>query len=160
MRKEKMITLDDRGNKLTFRIKEMPAMKLESWLLKAGLLLAGSGMFDSKDISSPGEAIQKAGAVLSTGGVSALGGIDFDKLQPLLDDLLRCCVRVDAGIEQEMTPEIVDGVIEDIRTLFALRKEALALNLDFFGKGNLFASGEETQSQGPSKPKISLHSAR
>lgn len=33
MRKEKTVTLNDRGNELTFRIKEMPATRLERWLV-------------------------------------------------------------------------------------------------------------------------------
>ena len=159
MRKEKIVVLNDRGNELTFKIREMPAMKLESWLLRAGLLLAGTGAFDGKDVATPGEAIQKAGAVLSTGGISALANIDYEKAQPLLDDLLACCTRTDAGIEQRLTPETVDGIIEDVRTLFALRKEALALNVGFFTEGVASATASNgTPSQGQSKPQISVRS--
>jgi len=161
MRKEKLITLNDRGNEMTFKIREMPAMKLESWLARAGLLLAGTGAFDGKEVATPGDAIQKAGAMLSQGGISALANIDYEKAQPLLDDLLACCSRVDAGIEQKMTPETVDGIIEDVRTLFALRKEALLLNMGFFmgGESSVIPS-DGTPSPEQSKPRISVRSRR
>ena len=159
MRKEKIITLNDRGHELTFKIREMPALKLESWLMRAGLLLAGTGAFDGKDVTSAGEAISRAGKVLSQGGISALAQIDYEKAQPLLDDLLACCTRTDAGIEQRLTPETVDGIIEDVRTLFALRKEALALNVGFFTDGVLSVTRSDgTTSPEQSKPKISVRS--
>lgn len=161
MRKEKIITLNDRGKDLTFKIREMPAMKLEAWLIQAGLLLAGTGAFDGKDVSTPGDAIQKAGAVLSQGGISALANIDYEKAKPLLDDLLACCTRTDAGIEQRLTPDTVDAIITDVRTLFALRKEALTLNLGFFmGAGASDTASDETPSLDASKPKISVRSRR
>ena len=57
MRKEKVITINDRGNELTFKIKEMPALQLESWLIRAGLLLVGSGAFDSAEVTDAGDAL-------------------------------------------------------------------------------------------------------
>ena len=38
------ITIEDRGNPLHFIIEEMPATKLESWIIRALLLVAGAGM--------------------------------------------------------------------------------------------------------------------
>lgn len=67
-------------------------------------------------------------------GISALGRLDYDKARPLLDELLSCCSRVDAGVEQPLTPDVLEGFIEDVRTLFTLRKEALALNFGFFAQ--------------------------
>ena len=161
MRQEKTIVLNDRGRDLTFKIREMSAIKLESWLLRLGLLLAGTGMFDSKDVTNPNDAIQKAGAVLSNLGISALASIDYEKAKPLLDELLACCVRTDAGIEQPLTPDTVDSIIEDIKTLFALRKEALLLNIGFFFKEKQSGTHiEESKYQEQSKPKISVNSRR
>ena len=42
MRKETVVTIEDRGNPLTFTIREMPATQLERWIIRAMLLLAGS----------------------------------------------------------------------------------------------------------------------
>lgn len=160
MRKEKIITLTDRDNELTFKIKEMPAMQLESWLVRAGLLFAATGAFDGAEVHDTADVMQKAGAVFGKLGVSALASIDYEKAKPLLDELLGCCYRTDAGIEQRMTPEIVDTIIEDVKTLFVLQKEAAAINLGFFSEGGLFSSdnGQKPESQEQSKQKISVRS--
>ena len=42
-RKEITVTIPDRDRDLTFRIREMPATKLERWVLRALLLLSKSG---------------------------------------------------------------------------------------------------------------------
>ena len=134
-RKEITVTIPDRDRDLTFRIREMPATKLERWVLRALLLLVGGAA-----ATPTGVDVEKGIAWLSDNALSALGKLDYEEAAPLLDELLACCSRVDAGIEQQMTPDVVDGVIEDVRTLFRLRKEALALNLGFFGDGGLFGS--------------------
>jgi len=158
MRQEKIITLNDRGNELMFKIKEMPALKLESWLIRAGLLLVGSGAFDRRDITNAQEALQQAGAMLSQNGISALAKIDFEKAQPLLDDLLRCCFFISGKTEQQLSPEIVDGIIEDVKTLFELRKEALKINVGFFLQENKSDIGSKKKdTQGRSNPEISVH---
>lgn len=139
-RKEITLTLKDRGNPLTFRIREMPATKLEAWIIRAVLLLAGSGA------EVPGGAdIQKAGAYLASKGLNALGGIDYEKTKPLLDDLLTCCHRVlPQGGELAVTESTIDGFIEDVRTLFQLRVEVVKLNLGFFKIGDLSSSPSMT----------------
>lgn len=135
-RREMTITLEDRGNPLTFRLREMPASRLESWMTRVLLLLTGSGV----DVPA-GADLSSAGEYLMTQGLKALGGVDYDKAKPLLDDLLTCCHRVlPQGGELAVTPESVDGYIEDVRTLFRLRVEALKLNLGFFGVGGPSAS--------------------
>ncbi|MEG2172376.1 MAG: hypothetical protein RRY29_03850 [Desulfovibrionaceae bacterium] len=136
-RKEITVTFNDDGNKLTFRIVQMPATKLESWLIRAGLVLANSGAKFPE-----GAGLQAAGMHLASQGMSALGGvnIDYEKVKPLLDDLLHCCHRVlDGSVEQHVTESTVDGYITDVRNLFKLRVEALKLNLDFFDIGGLSA---------------------
>lgn len=166
MRKEKKIVVNDRGRELAFVVREMPATKLESFIVRAGLLIAGAGLADDllggKGDSEPLDAahvMQMAGkmAVQGTGILKALGSVDYEKARPLLDELLACCTPADAVAP--LTPETADGVIEDVRTLFTLRKEALALNFDFFasaGPSGSPASGN--QGQYSRKPKISVRS--
>ena len=161
MRKEKRIVLNDRGRELKFKIKEMSALQLERWIVKAGLLLAGSGILDATMASGDaGDVIAKAGKVISNEGLSALTKLDFDKAEPLLDDLLGCCSHIaEGGVETRLTSGIVDGIVEDVRTLFQLRKEALALNLGFFvnaGQSDFENSG--TPSPARSARKISVRS--
>lgn len=170
MRKEKIITVDDRGRQLTFKIKEMPALKLESWILRAAMLLAGSGVMDNglakraKDASNAmqtAEAMESVGGLLAEQGLKGLASIEYDKAEPLLAELLECCSRVDAGIEQKMTPDIVDAVIEDVRTLFTLRKEAFMINFGFFvSAGASVSETGRTPQEASYVRKISVRSPR
>ena len=161
MRKEKTITLKDRERELTFKVREMSATQLESWIIRAGLLLAGTGMLESAEVSKgAGDVMAQAGKAIAEGGLSALGKMDYEKAKPLLDELLACCTRIDGGMEQHLTPEVVDGIIEDVKTLFALRKEALALNFGFFASAAPFATdaGQSQRQREQSSRKISVHS--
>ena len=133
MRKEKTITLDDRGKKLTFRIKEMSATGLESWIIRAMLLVGGNK-------GKGGESVKNAADFINADGLRLLSSLDYGKAKPLLDELLACCTRIDGGIEQLCTPDSVDGYIEDVKTLFTLRMEALKLNLDFLAQESLSGS--------------------
>lgn len=134
----KVVTVDiqDREQLLTFKIREMPATRLESWIIRAILLLAGSG------VQVPnGKDIKAAGAFLAEQGMAALGNIDFEKAQPLLDELLGCSSRVIEGVEERCTPQTVDAYILDVATLFKLRMEAIKLNLGFFSPEDASPSG-------------------
>lgn len=136
-RKETTIELMDRDHPLTIKIKEMPATKLESWIIRAVLLLASSGGNMPKNMD-----MTEAGAYLSEHGISALGSVDYDKAQPLLDELMGCCSIVIDRVEKRLTPEIIDDHIQDVGTLFKLKLEAGKLNLGFLGPegGNLLDS--------------------
>ena len=127
-RKEKFITIQDRDQELTFKIREMPALRLESWMSRASALLIGTGA--AGPLLSD---VDDAGGALAESSLAALGNIDFDKAQPLLDELLACCSRVIEGIEERCTPQTVDNYILDVSTLLRLRMEAAALNLGFLG---------------------------
>jgi hypothetical protein len=150
MRKSKTITLDDRGSKRTFKITEMPATKQEAWLIKVGILMSalvdgvesGVGRNDFRDL----EGLAKK---LLAHGIGQLSNLEYEKAKPLLDELLLCCARIDGGVEQLCTPDSVDGYIEDVKTLFLLRKEALEINLGFLAD----ASASSSQ---PSNPIISI----
>lgn len=138
MRKEKTVVLEDGGKQLSFVVRQMPATKLESWIIRVGLLLASSGvageLLDEHKGDLDVEQVMHAAVTLAGRGVkgllTALGRLDYDKVKPLLDDLLACCTL--KGNIEPLTPEIVDATIEDVRTLFKLQKEALAVNLGFF----------------------------
>lgn len=135
------LTIEDRGNPLHFIIREMPATKLEAWIIRALLLIVGA------DIEVPnGSDLKSAGAFLAERGVTSLGSVDYDKAAPLLDELLGCCSRRLDKVEERCTPDTVDGYIEDVSTLFKLRMEAAKLNLGFL------AAEVERLSASPTKP--------
>ena len=164
MRKEKNIVIDDRGKSLTFKIREMSALQMEGWIARAGILLAGTGILDETrvDVRNAGEIAAGVARAVGESGISALGRLDYDKARPLLDELLSCCSRVDAGVEQPLTPDVLEGFIEDVRTLFTLRKEALALNFGFFAQGGPSASVKDGPAPQPDtlKPRISVRARR
>lgn len=164
MRKEKTIVIDDRGKSLTFKIREMSALQMEGWIARAGILLAATGILDETrvDVRNAGEIAAGVARAVGESGISALGRLDYDKARPLLDELLSCCSRVDAGVEQPLTPDVLEGFIEDVRTLFTLRKEALALNFGFFAQGGPSASVKDGPAPQPDtlKPRISVRSRR
>ena len=108
----------------------MPATKLESWLIRAVLLLAAAG----GDVPQ-GRDLKEAGAFLAEKGLSALARVDYDQARPLLDELLGCCSRMIGGVKERCTPEGMDAYIEDVTTLFKLRAEALKVNLGFLSEG-------------------------
>lgn len=147
MRKVKDITLDDRGTAKTFRITEMGASRFEWWLVSVGRLLAGTGLAGKLDvgaITDGGEAQEAiAGAVaklLLTDGLTSLGRLDLDAVKPLYDELLKCCALKSGEYYAPLDPATVDAQIEDVRTLFTLRKEALMLHLSFLGLGSRLTS--------------------
>ena len=128
MRKEIVITLQDGENSLNFRIKQMSASQLESWIIRA-LLALGKGGMQVPD----GADIKAAGAYLARNGLSALGGLSYDEVKPLLDEMLGCCWHITgANSATQLSPETVDGIIGDVKNLLKLRIEAAKLNLGFW----------------------------
>lgn len=127
MRKEIEVTIEegrDAGKK--FKITEMPAFQMDRWATRALIALGKS---------------QKGGiAALGTMNVqdiiSAFTELEFEKAEPLLQELLECCAFIKDGTSVQMKKEFVDGVVEDWTTLFRLRVESLKLNLGFFEQGD------------------------
>lgn len=137
MRKTKEITINDRGTNKTFKITEMPASKFEWWIVSAARLLIGTGLassLDLGDLTDGGEAQQALARFLVTDGLKSLAQIDLDKAKPLYDDLLNCCEMKSGQYYAKLDPELVDAQIEDFKTLFTLRKEALMLHIDFLSR--------------------------
>lgn len=126
MLKEKTITINDNGNPLQFRIKQLTATQQEELIVKALLLLANKELGDM-DVN------ELKNYQLNTKALfSALEKLDYTKVKELSDILLGCCYRVVGKMEEKCTPETVDGYIEDFRTLLTLKKEAFSLSFDFF----------------------------
>ena len=132
MRRETELTLTDRGKELRFRIKEMPATKLEAWIGRA--MIALGPVLGKRTGEGAGLAEATTESIL--GG--ALENLDYDKAKPLWDELLECCWRVvEGGADVKCEPHKIDGFMEDVTTLFKLKAEALKLNLGFLGEGGL-----------------------
>ena len=146
MLKEKIITLNDNGNNITFKIRQLPATQQEELIIKALLMLANKevGDVDVNKLRENPQSVLNLKVILG-----ALEKIDFVKVKEISDILLGCCYRMVGKMEERCTPETVDGYIEDFRTLFMLKKEAFSLSFDFFGEdGNSQTTA--------SKPTISI----
>ena len=141
MRQSKIIDIEDRGKKLTFKVTEMSASQLEDWTMRAILVLAGAG----SDIPANG-GVEGIGRYLAEHGLAAIGNVNYEKAKPLLDEMLGCCSRVIDKMEERVTPETADAYILDMSTLFKLRLEAFKTNFAFFGHGGQSASPEKPSS--------------
>lgn len=121
--KTKEITIEsgrDAGAK--FLITEMPIAKADKWAMKILLALAGSGI----EVPNP----QAGMLAIANIAMSAFKNISDEKLIPLADELLDC-VQV---VPQGGSPRALNldfGDVQDLTTLFKLRKEVLALHFDF-----------------------------
>lgn len=135
-RKEIVVKIQDRDQELTFKVKEMPAVRLQKWIIRAVGLILSSG------VDLPGENdLQRAGAYLAEHGLAVLGNIDFEEAEPLLDEMLGCCSRLVEKVEERCTPDSLDNYVQDVTTLFKLHLEAFKLNLGFFAQGAAGLSG-------------------
>ena len=127
MRKEIEVTIEegrDAGKK--FKITEMPAFQMDRWATRALIALG----------KSQKGGIAALGAMNVQDIISAFTELEFEKAEPLLQELLECCAFIKDGTSVQMKKEFVDGVVEDWTTLFRLRVESLKLNLGFFEQGD------------------------
>ena len=131
-RKEITIGINDGGFEKSFRIRQMPATKLEAWIAQA-LLLVGHSDIDPAAFSGSTDS-------MATAGMKALSSVSYEKAKPLYDELLGCCAIVAEGIFHDLSLANADMHIEDVKTLFKLRMEAAKLNFDFFDFGALSKS--------------------
>jgi hypothetical protein len=126
-RKEIDITItsdspDSRDAGKVFHITEMGAIPGEKWAYRAILAIIGSGK-----IAMPKSAASSSMATLAEIGIGMLSGADWNLIEPLLDEMMKC-VQIK---EPLITRSLNESDIEDIETLLTLRKEVLKLHLGF-----------------------------
>ena len=163
MRKEEIITINDRGNELTFRIREMPATQLEGWLFRVGTALASTGFAKAEDIADGIDTTKYIANLLMKDGLRFLGNLDYEKVvKPLVDDLYSCVEQKVGEAYLAVTADNIDSKVEDIRSLFAIQKAVITLHLGFFGLGGASASAKSPspEASGQPKPRIVPRSSR
>jgi hypothetical protein len=149
MRKKIDITIEDEGRDQgkVFRITEMPAVKAEKWAARALVALLHSGVEIPDNIAKAGL------AGIAAMGVSMLSGIEWDKLEPLLDEMMEC-VQVQAPNAKlgfkAILPQADD--IEEVTTLFKLRQATLELHLGFSLADKLKSLRESAEEKETSQP--------
>ena len=140
-RKEKIINVIDGGVSKSFKIRQFSASQGERVKFKMMLLLGAD-----TDISKLQSNDDNPTALAST-MLNAVANKPYEKVQELLDEVLSCIsVVTDGGIETQLTPELVDGFIDESATLTKLRGEVIKFN-NFFPQNG---SSDSNESPAPS----------
>lgn len=127
MRKVKEVKIEEgRDAGKVFKITEMPAFQADRWATRA-LLQIGK---------SQKGGIMALGSMEMSEIINSFSELDYDKAEPLLQELLECCAFVKDGTSITLTKDMVDSIVEDWTTLFKLRMEALQLNVGFLEQGD------------------------
>lgn len=122
----------------TFVIEKMTLIKGDRWANRVALALCKSGVDISgfttrgKDGKTEFKGLLDMTGVINT-ALKALGGVDDNVAQSLLDELMQNVkVRLANG---SVRPLIIETDITDIGTLWKLRIESIKVNLDFLTAG-------------------------
>lgn len=125
MREAKTIKLKDGDREVVFSVKPMSAIKAEMWLYRAAMVLGLPAIPAAEDFSAKGVL-----TALTTKGV------DFDKVEGLLNELLACCeFQTAGGVAVPVTAETISGQVDYPTTLFELRLAVLMQTFGFFANG-------------------------
>jgi len=128
MRKTKLVQITDEGRDKgkAYLLTEMSAAQAEKWAFRALLLAAQSGA----DIP---DAIRSAGfaGVAIMGIQTILGGVKFDQVEPLLDEMMKCIQFIPDIKNQIMTRPLIEDDIEEVATRVRLRMEVFNLHINF-----------------------------
>lgn len=142
MRKEQTITINGgRDNGKKFHIVEMGAYQTEAWTTRALLLLLSDNVELPDNINAEDLQGAEGLAVLQKVGYKVLfqllAQVEYEKVKPLLNDLLSCCSYVTNGTEITLNEQNVETIVEDFKTLVELKKKAFGLHFDFFQNASL-----------------------
>lgn len=131
--KSKTITIEKgRDEGMTYLITEMPISKADNWAMRALFAIANGGV----DLEGVNPNMGMLG--MANVAIKALAGIDPKVGIPLLDELLECVQVVPSGGSARSL--LLDSDVKDLTTMFTLRKEALAIHLDFLVQGGGLSS--------------------
>lgn len=140
MRKEKIVEIVDDGNLLTFKIKQMSAIKQERWINKVLILAAGANVLSSVFSNFNINKISNSFKDMNLNKfMEMFGKLDYEKVEPLYNELLECCSHIpdknNVNFATPLNSNNADSIISDFKTLYKLRFEALKLNFSFFKSG-------------------------
>ena len=132
MLQEKIFTIEEgRDMGKTFLVKEMPVSRLEKWSCRALCALFGAEL--PPEIANASKTSSTAAIGMAV--VKGLSAIDWEKAEPLYDELLAQIYRVPKPENPSVTVQLnaanLDAHIEDARTIFKLRWEAASISLGF-----------------------------
>jgi len=128
-----------------FILTEMSAFATEKWAAKALLAVMKSGVDIPDDVMNSGT------AGLASIAISAFGGVPPESLLELLDEMMTC-VQCIPDPRNPLPRKLVDEDIEEVTTIFEIRKRLLNLHLGFslaakLSNSQASAAAQETTSQ-------------
>lgn len=126
MLRNKIVTIKDGENELKFKIRQMPATEMESWVLRVAQLAA------SADLGDTSKGVEGVISEIIKNPQKFISSVDYAKFKPLWDELLTCASKVDDRVEQQCDIENVNTYVTSFVTLIRLRVEVLNLNFGFF----------------------------
>lgn len=108
-----------------FLLTEMPVYKAEKWAARA-LLVVSRGLGKEADADTA-----QGFAGLSKMNWAELASVRWEDAEPLMDEMMACVkVKLPSGGARQLYPDSDD--IEEVSTLFKLRKAILKLHFGFF----------------------------
>ena len=117
----------------TFVVSQMPLIQGDRWANRVALALCKSGVDVSGLPSGDGFKGMLDMANLMNIAIKALGGIDDETAQGLLDELMSTVkLKLQDGSTRSV---ILESDITSIETLWKLRIAAIKINLDFLAVG-------------------------
>ena len=135
----KQITLtigaEGRDKGKVFILTELSAYDAEEWAGRALFSLMNAGVEIPDNIAEAGL------AGVAAMGMKAIAKLPFDSAKPLLDKMMDC---VQIQPSPNVTRELMSGDVEEVATLFTLRKKVLGLHLDFFTAAAPSTSGSKS----------------
>lgn len=132
------ITAEGRDKGKVFFLTELPADQAERWAIRALL-----GMVQSGANISP-EMLQGGMSAFAAIGIQALGGISWETLEPLLEEMWSCVeFQMSTKIPTQEIKEGVNSQIEEVQTRLALRIAVLELHMGFSLPVESPTSGQE-----------------
>ena len=153
-RKEIIFTLQDAERTLKFKARQMPATKLEMFIIKLAAVALHGGIANSFNGLPEGKGISEINwrDVNIDEVFKSLGNVNVEEVAELGNELLKCCSLITSdGVEQELMPETIDAVIEEVGSLWTLKKKAFEVNFSSFLKGG---KSNETPDLSPSSSGI------
>ena len=156
MRRITQLQIEDRGTLKNFEIKEMGALQLEHWAIRAGRMLLATDILTGLDIDaiqSSADLPQIVGKIVAGGAFSKLAKVDMEEYKKLEAEILQTVSIVQPnGTRMKLTPATIDGNVEDYRAIAKLVFEAVKFNLNFS------SPAPQKPANTGRKPSISLHS--
>ncbi|MBO1014940.1 hypothetical protein IPU70_15370 [Achromobacter sp. SD115] len=136
-RKQTTLTIgaEGRDKGKVFILTELSAYEAEEWAGRALFSLMNAGVEIPDNIAEAGL------AGVAAMGMKAIAKLPFDSAKPLLDKMMDC---VQIQPSPNVTRELMSGDVEEVATLFTLRKKVLGLHLDFFTAAAPSTSGSKS----------------